>query len=126
MIHILDTPDVDGSRAERDVDESELVKTEGVTNDDHEHTTWVEYRWPGSDLVVHRSCHVTVKEGLAGQGRLQHFNIDAWAYALIAELKAQREATGQPVELLGEFTVQEREAIGRVFASDPSLSGSIS
>lgn len=125
MIHILDEPNVDGVRVERDVDESCLVKLEGVTDNDHEHTTWVEYRRPGSDVIVHRSCHVTIKEGLEARGALQHFDVDAWAQKLVDGLKAQRAETGQPVELRGTFTSQEREAIGRVFASEPALGGSV-
>ena len=46
------------------IDDSCLVKSEGVTDNDHEYTTWVEYRFPGSDVVVHRSVHVTLKEGV--------------------------------------------------------------
>lgn len=45
-------------------DDAQLVKTEGVVDNAREHTTWVEYRFPGSDVVVHRSVHVTLKDGL--------------------------------------------------------------
>lgn len=51
------------------VDETALVKTAGVVDDENEYTTWVEYRFPGADRIVHRSAHVTLKkwpEGLGG------------------------------------------------------------
>lgn len=63
LIHILS----DG--VESDVDEARLVKTEGVLDNDNECTTWVEYRWPGADAVIHRSVHVVLKQwpdGLSG------------------------------------------------------------
>ena len=55
MIAILD------DQGAREVDEALLVKSEGLFEDDNERTTWVEYRWPGSDVIVHRSVHVTMK-----------------------------------------------------------------
>jgi hypothetical protein len=42
------------------MDDSLLVKKEGVVDDDNEHTTWTEY-WLG-DKLVHRSAHVTLKK----------------------------------------------------------------
>jgi hypothetical protein len=45
-----------------DTEESLLVKTEGSTNNTTEYTTWVEYRLPGSEEIVHRSVHMTLKE----------------------------------------------------------------
>jgi hypothetical protein len=125
MIHILDLPDVDGVRVERDVDESKLVKLEGATDNEHEYTTWVEYRFPGSDVIVHRSCHVTIKEGLEAQGRAQYFDVDRWARDLVDGLKKQRRETGKPVELKGMFTAQELAAVRRVFAADQALGGII-
>lgn len=71
MIHILREPDSDGVRIEDDIEETVLIKTEGVVDDDNEHTTWVEYRFPGSDVVVHRSCHVTLKKWPEMQGIAQ-------------------------------------------------------
>ncbi len=60
LIHILrDGPD---PRVEDDVEEALLVKTTGVIDNEHEYTTWVEYRFPGSDVIVHRSAHVTIKK----------------------------------------------------------------
>lgn len=45
-----------------DMDEAELVKTTGFVDNEIEYTTWVEYRKPGSDEIVHRSVHMTLKE----------------------------------------------------------------
>lgn len=63
LIHILREEGV-----EDDVDESLLVKTEGVVDNDNERTTWVEYRFPGSETIVHRSVHVTIKQWPEGLG----------------------------------------------------------
>ena len=119
-IHILRE-----SGVEDDVDEALLVKTEGVIDNNRERTTWVEYRFPDSDVVVHRSCHVMLKVGLDAVGALQHFDVDAWARGLVAELVKQRNETGQSVELRGRFTSQERAALERVF-EDASIGGRIS
>ncbi len=43
-----------------DLDESQLRKVEGVLDNEHERTTWVEYYL--DDELVHRSAHVTLKE----------------------------------------------------------------
>ena len=43
-----------------DMDDSLLVKQEGIVDNDDEHTTWVEY-WLDGELV-HRSAHVTLKK----------------------------------------------------------------
>jgi hypothetical protein len=51
-----------------DMDEALLDKREGVLDDENELTTWVEYRLPGTDEVVHRSAHVTFKRPLAAFG----------------------------------------------------------
>jgi hypothetical protein len=53
-----------------EMDDAELVKTEGVFEDDNEHTTWVEYRLPGSDEIVHRSAHVYLKKALLTEGMI--------------------------------------------------------
>lgn len=50
------------------VDEALLVKSEGVIENDDERTTWVEYRFIGSDAVAHRSVHVTLKKWPEGMG----------------------------------------------------------
>lgn len=42
-----------------DMDESKLLKQEGVHEDERERTSWVEYY-----QLVHRSAHVTLKQGL--------------------------------------------------------------
>jgi hypothetical protein len=43
-----------------DLEESTLLKKDGVVDNDNEYTTWVEY-WLGEELV-HRSVHVTLKK----------------------------------------------------------------
>lgn len=43
-----------------ELEASTLIKKDGVLENDHERTTWVEY-WLGEELV-HRSVHVTLKE----------------------------------------------------------------
>jgi hypothetical protein len=45
-----------------ELEESTLRKVEGHVDNDHEHTTWVEYYL--GDELVHRSVHVTLKEGV--------------------------------------------------------------
>jgi len=59
LINVL----VDGKIEQRD--ESELVKSTGGHENDNEVATWVEYRFPGSDDIVHRSAHVTLKQVFA-------------------------------------------------------------
>lgn len=61
---------IDRGHGIEQVDESELVKTEGVVDNDNEHTVWVEYRFPGSDVIVHRSAHVAMKRWPLGLGAL--------------------------------------------------------
>jgi hypothetical protein len=46
-------------------EESELVRQDGAFENEHEQTTWVEYRRPGSDEIVHRSAHVNLKDPIA-------------------------------------------------------------
>lgn len=48
------------------MDETKLRKKEGLIDNENEHTTWVEY-WDGLELV-HRSVHVTLKQGVEIQG----------------------------------------------------------
>lgn len=43
-----------------EMDDSLLVKQEGIVDNDDEYTTWVEY-WLDGELV-HRSAHVTLKK----------------------------------------------------------------
>lgn len=45
------------------MDEVCLVKSEGSLDNENEVTTWIEYRLPDSDRIVHRSVHVTLKKG---------------------------------------------------------------
>ncbi len=61
MIHILRPPDHDGHRFEDDVDESMLVCLRGVEENADTRVTWVEYRLPGDDCIVHRSATIDVK-----------------------------------------------------------------
>lgn len=51
-----------------ELDESTLRKVEGVIDNDHECTTWVEYYL--GDELVHRSVHVILKEFPEGFGAL--------------------------------------------------------
>ena len=44
-----------------DMDDSLLRRVDGELDNDNERTTWVEY-WLGDELV-HRSVHVTLKQG---------------------------------------------------------------
>jgi hypothetical protein len=46
-----------------DMDEKTLEPRWGVLDNDHEHTTWIEYYLRGE--LVHRSVHVTLKQGVA-------------------------------------------------------------
>ena len=39
-----------------------LVKTTGEIDNENEHTTWVEYREPGSDEIIHRSVNIVLKK----------------------------------------------------------------
>lgn len=48
-----------------DMDEAQLVKTEGDIDNENERTHWVEYRLPGSNQIVHRSAHVVLKKELS-------------------------------------------------------------
>lgn len=48
-----------------DMDEAALEKREGLVENDHERTYWVEY-WQ----LVHRSAHVTLKEGVSMEPEL--------------------------------------------------------
>lgn len=60
-ITILREPNAQGVREPDQVDESLLVRTDTREEDDERIVEAVEYRFPGSDVIVHRSCHVTVK-----------------------------------------------------------------
>lgn len=55
----------------READERLFEKREGVIDNEHEHTEWIEY-YKG-DLLVHRSVHVMLKRGIgieAAMGRI--------------------------------------------------------
>lgn len=45
---------------------ADLEKKDGVVDNDREYTRWVEYRLNGE--LVHRSVHITLKEGLEMDG----------------------------------------------------------
>jgi len=47
-----------------DMDEALLDKREGVVDNDNERTTWVEYRLPGQNEIIHRSVHVQLKRSV--------------------------------------------------------------
>lgn len=49
-----------------EIDNSLLEKREGVVDNEHEHTTWVEY-WLDDELV-HRSAHVDLKQNVIADG----------------------------------------------------------
>ena len=55
-----------------DMNESLLEKKTGEVNNANEHTTWIEY-WLNNELV-HRSVHVTVKEGAISKSTIGDFN----------------------------------------------------
>ena len=59
--------------AHGEADESALVKSVKIIDNAHEYTVATEYRFPGSDVVVHRSVHVTIKEGMAAFPALESF-----------------------------------------------------
>lgn len=48
------------------MDESLLVKTEGVLDDENEYTTWQEWRLEGK--IVKRGAHVTLKRNIVAEG----------------------------------------------------------
>ena len=53
------------------MDETLLVRTSGLVDDDRERTTWVEYRLatdPNAARAVHRSVHVTLKKSVSANG----------------------------------------------------------
>jgi hypothetical protein len=47
-----------------ELEESTLIKTEGLVDNDHETTRWVEYRQTPDGEVIHRSVHVALKQGM--------------------------------------------------------------
>ena len=50
-----------------DTDEADLEKLEGEDETEHAVVRWVEYRFPGSDEIVHRSIHGMFKQGIVAQ-----------------------------------------------------------
>ena len=47
------------------MDDSLLVKSEGVKDNEDEYTTWVQYQL--GDKIVHRSAHVTLKKFITAE-----------------------------------------------------------
>jgi len=47
------------------IDESLLIYSEGVIDDENEYTTWKEWRLDGK--IVKRSAHVTLKKNVAAE-----------------------------------------------------------
>lgn len=56
-----------------DLEESTLIKTEGQIDNENEFTTWVEYRLPDSDEIIHRSAHVTLKKNIFIETKVEGF-----------------------------------------------------
>ena len=56
------------------MDETLLDKRTGVLDNENEYTTWVEYRLPGSDEIVHRSAHITFKRNVISHTAIGGFN----------------------------------------------------
>ena len=54
------------------MDESLLEKREGLVDNSHEYTTWVEY-WLEGELV-HRSAHVALKKNVSSAAEAAFFN----------------------------------------------------
>ena len=51
------------------MDEATLTKKVGTIDNDNETTNWIEYY--DKDLLVHRSVHVALKQGLMSQAFAQ-------------------------------------------------------
>jgi len=56
-----------------DLEESTLIKTEGLIDNENEKTTWVEYRLPGNDEIIHRSAHVALKKNVTLNSQIEGF-----------------------------------------------------
>jgi hypothetical protein len=46
------------------IDDSLLDRRSGMFDNSNEFTTWVEYRLPGEEEIIHRSAHVTLKRSI--------------------------------------------------------------
>lgn len=57
-----------------DIDENLLVKSEGSLDNENEYTTWVEYRRPGSDEIIHRSVHIRLKKNVTLNSQIGGFS----------------------------------------------------
>lgn len=56
-----------------DREDSTLVKTDGVIDNDVELTRWVEYRETPDGEIIHRSVHVHLKTGLLAESGVGGF-----------------------------------------------------
>ena len=56
----------------RMIDESLLVKTSGVIDNENEHTEWTEWRLDGE--IVKRGAHVRLKKNVLADGLAAAFN----------------------------------------------------
>lgn len=57
-----------------EIDECQLVKSEGIIDNENERTTWIEYRLasdPRAERAIHRSVHVTLKKKAAAASQAQ-------------------------------------------------------
>jgi hypothetical protein len=68
MADVLIT-DLDG--VEKTVDDAGLVRTVTVQENDDLRVEATEYRWPASDVIVHRSVHAQMKRWPGALGSLQ-------------------------------------------------------
>lgn len=57
-----------------EMDETLLEKLEGVVDNENEHTTWIEFRLPGQERIIHRSAHVILKKPVLAFGELERFS----------------------------------------------------
>ena len=54
-----------------EMDEALLVKTEGLVDNENEHTTWTEYHLDGE--LVRRDVHVTLKKSVFSESGIGIF-----------------------------------------------------
>lgn len=48
---------------------ADLQLTAGASDDAGETASWIEFRRPGTDTVIHRSAHVALKQGIGAVGQ---------------------------------------------------------
>ena len=66
LIHKLARNGWPQDEAQEMVEESLLVRTEGVIDDENEYTTWTEWRLDGR--IVKRGAHVRLKKNIVAEG----------------------------------------------------------